>query len=284
MNTLSLHCLQGKLMSFGIFCAQALFDYSEKQHKRLVPQAAQISQKHICLKIRNDWRVQGNGRDDGKIYPATYWKTSWPWAYKQQKPSQGKGREHVLSDMRADSVLAAKDTNVTAVSQVTAPPLLPQGLHSALHLRWEENLQLTGCHSDGRCTNITCLLQWAPLGMALAPKNYFCAVSQRCSSFLTLRLLFLLTVLWTSSSCGHLCLGSLGLSKSQHNTADETSLGPFKHCHTSETIVHCQRAHLCWYLPNLSLFYWLYMTFISLRKFIANEIVTVGRLQGWPTQ
>lgn len=91
MNTLSLCCLQGKLMSFGIFCAQALFDYSEKEHKGLVPQAAQISQKHICLKIRNDWRVQGNGRADGKIYPATYWKTSWPWAYKQQKPSQGKG-------------------------------------------------------------------------------------------------------------------------------------------------------------------------------------------------
>lgn len=66
-------------MSFGIFCARALFDYSGKEHKGLVPQAAQISQKHICLKIRDDWRVQGNGGDDdGKIYPMIYRKTSWP--------------------------------------------------------------------------------------------------------------------------------------------------------------------------------------------------------------
>lgn len=100
MNTLSLHCLQGELMSFGIFCAQALFDYSEKEHKGLVPQAAEISQKHICLKIRDDWRVQGNVRDDGKIYPATYWKTGWPRAYKQQKPGQGKGAHLIRHESR----------------------------------------------------------------------------------------------------------------------------------------------------------------------------------------
>lgn len=128
MNTLSLCCPQGKLMSFGIFCAWALFDYSEKEHKGLVPQAAEISQKHICLKIRDDWRVQGKGRDDEKIYPSTYRKTRLA---KGLQAAEAKGREHVLSAMRADSVLAAEDTDVTAVSQVTASPLPPQGLHSA---------------------------------------------------------------------------------------------------------------------------------------------------------
>lgn len=37
MSSLSLHHLQGKLMSFGIFWVQAPFDYSKKEHKGLVP-------------------------------------------------------------------------------------------------------------------------------------------------------------------------------------------------------------------------------------------------------
>lgn len=49
--------------------------------------------------------------------------------------AEAKGREHILSDMRADSVLAAQDTNVTAVSQVTASPLLPRA--SPLPLLWD---------------------------------------------------------------------------------------------------------------------------------------------------
>jgi len=63
---------------------------------------------------------------------------------------RAKGRELVLSVRRADSMLAPLVTDMTAVSQVTAFPLLPQGLHSPSHLWQEQNLQLTGCHSD-RC-------------------------------------------------------------------------------------------------------------------------------------
>lgn len=105
--------------------------------------------------------------------------------------SQAREREHILSDMGAASVLAAVDTNVTAVTQVTASPLLPQDLHSASPLRQGEN---AARWVPQRSMLTSCLLQGAPLGMALAPKYYFCMVSQHCSSCLTLRLLFLLTV------------------------------------------------------------------------------------------
>lgn len=47
---------------------------------------------------------------------------------------QARGRELVLSDMRADSMLAAVIMDMTAVSQVTAFPLQPQGLCSPSHL------------------------------------------------------------------------------------------------------------------------------------------------------
>lgn len=105
------------------------FDYSEKEHKGLVPQAAQISQKHICLKIRNDWRVQGNGSMMGRFILQLAGRQAGHGPTSSR--SQARGREHVLSDMGADSMLAAVDTNVTAVTQVTASPLLPQDLHSA---------------------------------------------------------------------------------------------------------------------------------------------------------
>jgi len=54
---------------------------SKKEHRVLVPWAVQIRQQRIYLETRNDWRVQGNGGDDVKIYPVRYWNTSWPWAY-----------------------------------------------------------------------------------------------------------------------------------------------------------------------------------------------------------
>lgn len=47
---------------------------------------------------------------------------------------RAKGRELVLSDMRADSTLAALVADVTAVSQVTAFHRPPQGLPSHSHL------------------------------------------------------------------------------------------------------------------------------------------------------
>lgn len=217
MNTLSLRCLQGKLMSFGIFCTQALFDYSEKEHKGLLPQAAQISQKQICLKIRNDWRVQGSGRDDGKIYPTTYWKRSWLWAYKQQR--QGKGACLIRHESRQRAGRGGHkpdswESGHSFPSPAPEPPLclsFGMGGESAAHgapQRW-----MLPQH----------LVQWALLEVASAPKCYFCTVSHHCSSCLSLRLLFLLAVCWTSSSCGHLCLGCLGLNKLQPNTADETS-------------------------------------------------------------
>lgn len=215
MNTLSLHCLQGKLMSFGISSAQALFDYSEKEHKMLLPQAAQISQKHICLKIRNDWRVQGNGRDDGKIYPATYWKTSWPWAWEQQKPREG-STSYQTWEQTACWQRRTQTWQLWARSQLPlscpGPPLcLSFGMGGKSAAPW--------MHSHGCCQGVC----YSKL-MALAPKHHFCTVSQHCSSCLTLRLLFLLAAFWTSSSCGHPCLGCSGLSELQHDTADETSV------------------------------------------------------------
>lgn len=51
-----------------------------------------------------------------------------------ESEDQAKGRELVLYAMRADSMLAAMLTDMTAVSQVTAFPLPLQGLSSPSHL------------------------------------------------------------------------------------------------------------------------------------------------------
>lgn len=82
---------------------------------------------------------------------------------------------------------------------------------STLPLLW------TGGESAALWVLLLPLLQQAPLEMALAPKNYFCTVSQHCSSCLTLRLLFLLAVFWTNLGCGHLCLGCWHRVRAQHS-------------------------------------------------------------------
>lgn len=185
MNTLSLHCLPRKLMSFGIFCAQALFDYSGKEHKGLVPQAAQISQKHICLKIRNDWTSFAGMM--GRFIPQLTARQAGHGPTSSR--GQAKGRGHILPDMRADSRGGYKpdshESGHSFPSPAPGPPLcLSLGTGGSSAAPWVPQQGMLP----------RCLVQHALLEMVSAPKYYFCTVPQQFSSCLTLRLLFLLAV------------------------------------------------------------------------------------------
>ena len=85
---------------------------------------------------------------------------------------------------------------------------------------------------------VTVVTSSSPLEMSLSPKYYFCSVSQHCSSCINLRLPFLLTVFWTSSSCGHLSpFGVWGCVRRSMKHWMRQSLCSFKHCYTGETVV-----------------------------------------------
>lgn len=146
-----------------------------------------------------------------------------------------KGRDLVLSDLRGDSMLAAMVTDMTAVSQVTALPHPPPAL---ICDRDKICSSLGATAINATITFVTVVTPSSPLEMSLLPKYYFCSVSQYCSSCTILRLLFLLTVFWTSSSYGHLSPFTVwGCVICSTKYRMRQSLWLFKHRYTGETVV-----------------------------------------------